>query len=62
MDQNPVIVDGRTLVPMRAIFEGLGEKVEWNGYKRTVKIISEEKVLYEENFDDKTEIKTYKTR
>ncbi|MBE7054037.1 MAG: hypothetical protein E7391_07175 [Ruminococcaceae bacterium] len=29
-DQAPIIVDGRTLVPMRAIFEGLGAKVEWD--------------------------------
>ncbi len=57
-----MIVDGRTLVPMRAIFEGLGTKVDWNSDKRTVTITIEEKVLYEENFDDKTEIKTYKTR
>ncbi len=28
-DQMPVIVEGRTLVPMRAIFESLGATVEW---------------------------------
>lgn len=28
-DQPPVIIDGRTLVPMRAIFENLGATVDW---------------------------------
>lgn len=33
-DQNPCIIDGRTLVPMRAIFEALGAKVRWlNEYR-----------------------------
>ncbi len=35
-DQAPTIVDGRTLVPLRAIFEALGASVEWNGETRTV--------------------------
>lgn len=35
-DQPPVIQDGRTLVPMRAIFEALGATVEWNADTRTV--------------------------
>ena len=30
MDQNPIIVEGRTLVPLRAIFEALGAKVGWD--------------------------------
>lgn len=29
-DQAPIIVAGRTLVPMRAVFEALGAKVTWN--------------------------------
>lgn len=29
-DQPPIIQNGRTLVPMRAIFEALGYEVEWN--------------------------------
>ena len=28
-DQPPIIIDGRTLVPFRAIFEALGATVEW---------------------------------
>lgn len=35
-DQPPVIVDGRTLVPLRTIFEGLGASVDWDGATRTV--------------------------
>ena len=35
-DVMPVIVDGRTLVPMRAIFESLGAKVGWIEHSKTV--------------------------
>lgn len=35
-DQAPVIVDGRTLVPLRAIFEALGANISWDGTSRTV--------------------------
>lgn len=34
--QPPVIKDGRTLVPMRAIFEAMGAGVEWDANTRTV--------------------------
>lgn len=35
-DQPPVIDNGRTLVPLRAIFEELGAEVVWNDVTRTV--------------------------
>lgn len=35
-DVLPVIQNGRTLVPMRAIFEALGASVEWNGEAQTI--------------------------
>lgn len=35
-DQEPIIKDGRTLVPIRAIFEALGASVEWNQETQTV--------------------------
>ncbi len=35
-DQAPVLVENRTLVPMRAIFEALGATVEWNEETKTV--------------------------
>ncbi|MBE7053642.1 MAG: hypothetical protein E7391_05135 [Ruminococcaceae bacterium] len=34
--QNPEIIDGRTLVPLRAIFEALGASVEWDENTQTV--------------------------
>ena len=36
LEQPPVIVDSRTLVPMRAIFEALGCEVQWNADTQTV--------------------------
>lgn len=36
-DVEPIIVKGRTMVPMRAIFEKLGAEVEWDGETRTAK-------------------------
>ena len=35
-DQPATIVEGRTLVPLRAIFEALGATVEWDSVTRTV--------------------------
>ncbi|MBQ9519525.1 MAG: family 10 glycosylhydrolase [Firmicutes bacterium] len=35
-DQKPIIENGRTLVPMRAIFEALGMTVEWNNAKQRI--------------------------
>lgn len=35
-DQLPVIENGRTLVPLRAIFEKIGAAVEWDGETQTV--------------------------
>ncbi len=37
-DQPPVIVNGRTLVPIRAVVEAMDGTVEWNGDTRTVKL------------------------
>ncbi len=35
-DQIPVIDEGRTLVPLRAIFEAIGAEVEWDGETKTI--------------------------
>lgn len=35
-DVLPVIQNGRTLVPMRTIFEALGADIEWNGETKTI--------------------------
>lgn len=36
LDQPPVIANGKTLVPVRALFESIGAGVEWDGNTRTV--------------------------
>lgn len=36
MDVPPTIVDGRTLLPLRAIFEALGAQVQWNAADQTI--------------------------
>ena len=45
---NPIIENERTLVPMRAIFEALGAKVDWDGDKQeiTVKKGGDKVVMY----------------
>lgn len=35
-DVPPQIINGRTMVPLRTIFEALGAEVEWDGNARTV--------------------------
>lgn len=35
-DVQPVIIDNRTMVPMRVIFEELGADIQWNGATRTI--------------------------
>ena len=35
-DQTPIIIEGRTLVPLRAIFEAMNATVDWNADTRTV--------------------------
>lgn len=35
-DTQPIIENGRTLVPLRATFEALGADVQWNGDTQTV--------------------------
>jgi len=42
-DVNPLIVDGRTLVPMRAVFEAFGLEVKWDDISRTAEGISPDK-------------------
>ncbi|MCI5605633.1 MAG: copper amine oxidase N-terminal domain-containing protein [Clostridia bacterium] len=39
-DQDPVIIEGRTLVPVRGVFEALGAEVEWIGETRQVLVKS----------------------
>jgi hypothetical protein len=38
-DQTPVVLDGRTLVPIRAVAEQIGAEVRWNEATRTATVI-----------------------
>lgn len=44
-DVPPQIIDGRTMVPVRKIFESLGAEVEWNGDTRTVTATTKARVV-----------------
>ncbi len=44
-DVPPQIISGRTLVPMRKIFESLGATVGWNGDTRTATSVREDKTI-----------------
>jgi hypothetical protein len=35
-DQNPIILNNRTVVPLRSIFEALGANIQWDGKTSTV--------------------------
>jgi uncharacterized protein YkwD len=41
LDSPPLIIDSRTMVPLRFISESLGSEVYWNGFTRSVEILSE---------------------
>ena len=45
MDVSPTVINGRTMVPMRSIFEGLGAAVEWNNYTRGITAQKEDKTI-----------------
>jgi len=44
-DVPPQTIDGRTMVPMRAIFEALGAEVRWDGATQTIRATEGEKVI-----------------
>jgi hypothetical protein len=46
MDTEPVIINGRTMVPVRFISEALGQTVEWDSVKEVVRITNEDKYSY----------------
>lgn len=45
MDQPPIIEQGRTLIPMRAIFEAFGADVDWKQVNRTVTATKEDTTI-----------------
>ena len=44
-DQNPTVVDGRTLVPVRGVFEELGFDVQWNAATSQVTLTGNDVVV-----------------
>lgn len=44
-DVPPQIINGRTMVPVRKIFESLGAEVNWDGETRTVTAKTEERIV-----------------
>ncbi|WP_245856124.1 copper amine oxidase N-terminal domain-containing protein [Paenibacillus rigui] len=45
LEQQPVVMNGSTFVPLRSIFEMLGAKVEWNGSTSTVTASKDQNVI-----------------
>ncbi|MBQ7264839.1 MAG: hypothetical protein IJS61_01925 [Firmicutes bacterium] len=43
--ESPTIIDGTTMVPMRAVFEALGAQVNWNGTTRCVDATKDGKTI-----------------
>ena len=44
-DQTPTIIDGRTLVPVRDVFEALGFEVDWDDVTRTATLTGDDYVV-----------------
>lgn len=45
MDVEPAVINGRTLVPMRSIFEALGSEIEWNNYTKGITAQKDDKTI-----------------
>lgn len=45
-DQGPVVVDGHLMLPLRAIIEGAGGKVTWDGATQTVMVRLGDRTAY----------------
>lgn len=45
-DTPPQIVEGRTLVPLRAIFEALGAEVNWNSEEKSLNAVKDDTEIY----------------
>lgn len=42
---SPIIIDGRTFVPVRAVSEGLGAEVDWNAQEKKATIKKDSKII-----------------
>lgn len=47
-DQPPIILNDRTMVPLRAIFEALGAEVQWNGENKTIYAARDDREVFME--------------
>jgi hypothetical protein len=43
--QRPVVVDGRTLIPLRGVFDEMGYNIAWNGNTKTVTLTKANTVI-----------------
>ena len=55
-DQPPVIEEGRTLVPMRFLFEQMGANVEWNEETKSARAVLNNKAVTFAIDDNKAEV------
>ena len=44
-DSPPQLINGRTMVPLRAIFEAMGAHIDWNGYTQTVTAVKDDTIV-----------------
>lgn len=44
-NQRPVISDGRTLIPLRGVFDEMGYSIAWNGSTKTVTLTKDNSVI-----------------
>lgn len=44
-DQSPVVVEGRTLIPLRGVFEKLGYEITWEGETKTASFVKDNDVV-----------------
>lgn len=54
----PTIINNRTMVPMRKIFEVLGCTIDWNGETRTVTAVKDDTIIVLQINNDKATLKT----
>lgn len=46
LDQDPVVLNGRTLVPLRNIFEAMGAEVTWDGNTKQITAVRDDITIY----------------
>ncbi|WP_312700849.1 copper amine oxidase N-terminal domain-containing protein [Sedimentibacter sp.] len=59
IDAAPVIINGRTMVPLRFIAETIGFEVEWNETERAIYLKSGEELIKVRGYDENTQFPTY---